>query len=154
MTATSINQIKDGMTLEEIQALVLDELEVKTDNLDSEVLRQPKIFALIQRLHMLATRRLEVLLGQQIKLKMNRVRFYTGKLPPDHYRQEPLTESILKTDVDFYVKSDSKTIEMSNLVGEQERIVKFLEDAKQQLKDRGYTIRCAIDFMRLTTVGV
>lgn len=138
-----------AQTLEEVLAIIEKELSINDEKLDGEALRQVRIFSTIQRLHMQHTRILEVKLREQLQLKMKLVRYYSGKATAEEYKARPLREAILKSDVDAYVKVDPLTLEMSSLVEEQERIVKAIEEAKQQLNDRTRLLRIALDFRRM-----
>jgi hypothetical protein len=74
-----------------------------------------------------------------------------GKQTSAHYVKEPMPVAILKGDVADYLKIDPQVIECKLILTEQERIVKFLEDAKSQLKERAYLLRTALDFRRMTS---
>lgn len=143
-------EVKPGMTLEEIISVVDPLLSINDDNLAHESTRQVKIFTTIQRLYMWNTRELEKRIQEVERVKNFRYRFYAGKLPSDHYKKEPLREAILKSDIDQYLKIDPVLVEAKERCSEQERIVKFIEDAKKMLGDRGYLLRTALDFQRMT----
>mgnify|MGYP002143063935 CR=1 FL=1 len=145
--------IKQIMTLEEILEHIEKTLTINFDELGRESVRQVHIFSELQKLHMWNTRRLESLMIQQNQVKMARIRHYTGKMPAEHYKTDPLREAVLKTDLDIYMKIDKQVLEMSGLVNEQERIVKAIEEAKATLRDRGYNIKNAIEFQRMITLG-
>jgi hypothetical protein len=137
------------MTLEQIIEFVDNQIGINNDAIDQEASRHVKIFTEIQKLYMWNTRKLEQLSIEADKVKMFRTRFYSGKLPGEYYKKEPLREAILKTDIDQYVKVDNVYIEARTRLSEQERIVKYLEDAKKQLSDRTYLLNTALSFQRM-----
>lgn len=142
-------EISPDMNLEQIIELVSEELVINDDNISHESTRQVKIFSKLQQLYVWNTRKLEKCINEMAQVKVSRYRFYTGKLPAEHYKKEPLRESILKSDVDSYMSIDPVVVEMKNRLAEQERIVKFLEDAKKQLNERAYLLRTALDFQKM-----
>lgn len=137
------------MTLDAIMDLVEVELQINNEALDHEATRQVKIFSLIQRLYVMNTRKLEVMYTDAEKVKMFRTRFYSGKLTAEHYKKEPLREAILKSDVDQYVKIDAVYLEAKYRLSEQERVVKYIEDAKKQLSERTYLLNTALSFQKM-----
>lgn len=124
-------------------------LAINPDDLDGEALRGPKIFTSINRIYIQKSRRLSELLTGLHKLEHKRNRYYGGKDTAESYRKEPLTEAILKTDIPSYMNIDPLVVEMRELVKETERIVKFIEDSKGQLRQRGFDIKNALDFRRM-----
>lgn len=142
------------MTLEQILEHIEQSLSINFDDLGREAVKQVKIFTDFQKLHMWNTRQLETLINQQNQVKQARIRHYTGKMPAEHYKKEPLREAILKSDLDNHMRIDPQVLEIGTLVNEQERKVKAIEEAKSALKDRGYNIKNAIEFQRMITLGV
>lgn len=139
----------DPQTIEEIITAVDKELEVDVGNLGAEALRQGKIFTTIQRLYEKAVTKLNKLAIQLDATKHHRTRYYLGKLSPEEYIKEPLRESILKGDIESYVKIDPKVVKVKLELQQQEAIVKFLEEAKWRVKGRGEEIRLCLDFQRM-----
>ncbi len=144
-----LTEITPDMTLEQVQNLIGNNLEITTENLGQEARKQASLFNALQRLLMFKTRKLEQELTNMEKVKLNRYRHYTGKMSSEHYKKEPLKETILKADVDIYAKNDPIQIEQSERLREAERIVKYLEDCKKQLTERGYLIKTMLDFAKM-----
>lgn len=140
-------------TFEEISEKVDQLLEIKAEDLDGEAIKNPKIFSEINRMYIQKSRKLYELTNQQDKLEHKRKRYYSGKETAEVYKKEPLNEAILKSDIDSYMAIDPLIVEMRSLVKECERIVKYLEDAKAQLRQRGFDIKNAIDYRRLMLGG-
>lgn len=134
---------------EQIETEVDRLLTINPDELDSEALRGGKIFTSLNRIYIAKSRQLGELLKVQAKVEQKRQRYYAGKESAEVYRKEPLTEAILKTDIPMYMNTDPVVVEIRDLVKECERCVKFLEDAKGQLRQRGFDIKNALDFRRM-----
>jgi len=132
---------------------LVDKLEVllgiNSENIDAEALRSNKIFGEVQRLHGHAARKLKTLLVQQKQVQMHRWKRYAGKWTSQQYKDEPLGEAVLKTDIDRYMAIDPVMVEINAIVDEQDRIMKLLEDAKAQYKQRTWDIKNAIEFRRM-----
>jgi hypothetical protein len=136
-------------TYEEVSEYIDGLLSIDSEKLDSEAVRNQHIFASINRVYIQKSRKLYSMINKQDKLELSRYRHYNGKETKEHYREEPLTESLLKTDIPLYMNVDPLVIEMRSMVKECERIVKYLEDAKGSLRSRGFDIKNAIDYRKL-----
>lgn len=136
-------------TYEEIEGEVDRLLAINPDDLDGEAIRNAKIFTSINRIYIYKSRKLGELLTALHKLELSRQRYYSGKATAEQYKKEPLTEAILKTDIPNHMNVDPLVVEMRNVVKECERTVKFLEDAKGQLRQRGFDIKNAIDYRKM-----
>jgi hypothetical protein len=137
------------MSYEDIEKEVDRLLTINPDDLDGEAIRGPKIFTSLNRIYIQKSRQLSELMKALHKLEFKRQRYYAGKETSEVYRKEPLVEAVLKTDIPNYMNVDPLVTEMRELVKESERIVKFLEDAKGQLRQRGFDIKNALDFRRM-----
>ena len=136
-------------TYEEVSEYIDGLLTIDSEKLDDEAVRNQKIFADINRAYIQKSRKLYSLINQQDKIELGRYRHYNGKETKEHYREDPLTESLLKTDIPLYMNVDPLVVEMRSLVKECERIVKYLEDAKGSLRSRGFDIKNAIEFRKI-----
>lgn len=136
-------------TFEDIEKVVESKLVINGDDLDGEAIRNQKIFTEINRIYIHKSRKLGELTDQLAKVEHNRFRHYAGKLNAEHYKREPITEAILKTDIPSYMAIDAVVVEMRNLVKECERIVRYLEDAKKSLHSRGFDIKNSIEYRKL-----
>lgn len=134
---------------ESIEQYVDSLLAINGDDLDFEAIRNSKIFTKLNRIYVIRGRRLTTLQTQLAKLEHKRKRYYSGKDTAEVYKKEPLTEAILKMDIDSYMAIDPMIIEMRGLVKEEDRIVKFIEEAKGMLRWRGNDIKNAIEFRRM-----
>mgnify|MGYP003578716163 CR=1 FL=1 len=134
---------------EEVAQYVDAILAINPDDLDGAALQNTKIFGWLNRVYIQKSRRLSELMTALDKLEFKRKRYYGGKETAETYKKEPLTEAILKSDIESYMSVDPLIIEMRALVKEEDRIVKFLEDAKGQLRGRGFDIKNAIDYRKM-----
>jgi hypothetical protein len=134
---------------EQVEEHVDDLLSIDSNNLDAEALRNSRIFTKLSRIYVIRSRKLAELHTQLAKLEHKRKRYYSGKETAETYKKEPLTEAILKSDIDSYMAIDPIIVEMRELVKEEDRIVRFIEDAKGLLRWRGNDIKNAIEYRKL-----
>lgn len=139
--------------MQEIVDKVNSMLAVDESKLDQEIVRQTKIFSDIQSIYLAEVRKLRDLNVKQDKLKLDRWHYYMGKAPASVYKKEPMNYTILKADIDKYLSADALLSEMRMLVGEQEDLVKFLEDALKRVSGRGYELKTAIDWKKWIAGG-
>lgn len=130
--------------IEEIDKL----MEVDVGKLDTEALRNNKLFTTVQRYYVQAVRDLEKATIRYDAVKNKRYRYYNGKATQEEYKQEPLRESFLKGDIEGMLKIDINVVRERMSMNEAETLVKYLEEAKWRIKSRGDEIRMAIDFQR------
>lgn len=143
------NELTHDQIIDEVDKL----LDIDSDNLDAEAIRNQKIFGTIQRIYRQRASKLIGLMEQKDAVEMKRTRFYSGKLSAEEYKKEPLRESILKTDIPKYLDNDDLVKEIRKLVKEEEMVVKYLEEAKGSLRSRGFDIKNAIEWRKLMMGG-
>jgi hypothetical protein len=144
-----MEEVTKDSSYEEVETYVDGLLDINPDNLDAEALKAPRIFTKLNRIYVVRSRKLAELYTQLSKLEHARRRHFGGKGTAESYKKEPLNEAILKQDIDSYLNIDPLMIEMRSAVKEEDRIVKFLEDAKGQLRSRGFDIKNAIEYRKL-----
>lgn len=123
-------------------------LSINSDRLDEEATRRSKIFVELQKMYRVRASKLVKLIDQQKVVYFNRRRHYEGKMPGKWYKDNPLNEAVLKTDVPMYMDVDTAVIEIKGLVHEEELIVKLIEDAMKQLGSRSFDIQNALEFRK------
>lgn len=142
--------ISDSMTFEEVVTLVENMLEVGADSaLDEELLKQPKIFGVLERLYSVHSRKLSILHRQRMAVEAVRERHYGGKMTGEHYKKDPLPEAILKSDIPKKINQDPQVLEIRGLHEEQDRIVTLIEKSKDQLRQRSWDIKNMIDYRKM-----
>ena len=67
--------------------------------------------------------------------------------------REPWPKVILKQDVPNYVEADKDMIKLISKIAYQEELVGCCEDILKNINNRGFQIRAAIDWRRLTQNG-
>jgi hypothetical protein len=85
----------------------------------------------------------------------NRLRdYYLGNLnnPEDlkEINREPYLQKIMKTEVQQYVDADTDIIKLDYKINIVQEKVEFLTEVVRSINNRSYTIKNAIEFLRLT----
>lgn len=146
------------MLVEEIIELWTNDAKIDTVDLDTESLNIPSLHA----------KYLKLLYGEKLKLKRLNIQkktlvkvlneYYKGDCnnPEDlkELSRDPWLKTILKQDISYYVESDSEMIKLLTKIAYQEEVVMLLEDILKSINNRGFQIRAAIDWRKLTQFGI
>ncbi|AIX13107.1 putative repair and recombination protein UvsY [Erwinia phage phiEa2809] len=122
-------------------------------NLDQISLRCGRAFSQAQKFYLNEGRGLEKFTAKRNQVEVQRRLYYLGQLPAAFYQKEPLPRPVLKTDVELYLKADSVLQEISALVEEQKRKVKYLESCFDRIRSMGYEVKNAIEWRKYMDGG-
>lgn len=143
--------------IEEIISSWREDCKLDDTELDTEALRIPNLHA--KYLKMLAEHRvkLRALRIKQKQLSQTLYDYYKGDLnnPEDlaAIKREPWPKTVLKQDMPMYVDSDEDMVKMNSKIAMQEEIVGVCEEILKSINNRGFQIKNAIDWRRLTNFG-
>lgn len=140
----------ETMSLEDIMDAIEPLLNIDPEdrNLDQISLRVGRSFMAIQRHYMREGRYLEYLIGRHKQVDVYLRRYYSGELPPAAYREKPLNNKPLKSELSVWVQADDMYIELSALLQEQRAKVKFIENCNERLSKHSYEVRNAIEWRK------
>ena len=97
--------------------------------------------------------KLEQLLSERKIKRKDKWLYYTGKMSEEQLRfhgWEPFDLTILKTDVDRFIESDTDIIRLSAKITLQEEAVNYLESVVKLISNRQWNIRAALDWIKFT----
>jgi hypothetical protein len=143
--------------IEDIISSWREDCKLDDTELDTEALRIPNLHA--KYLKMLAVNRvkLRALRIKQKQLSQTLYDYYKGDLnnPEDlaAIKREPWPKTVLKQDMPMYVDSDEDMVKMNSKIAMQEEIVGVCEEILKSINNRGFQIKNAIDWRRLTNFG-
>ena len=126
-------------------------------NLDSESLKVPSLHS--KYMGHLSESRMELrqLRVQRRLLVKDLFEYYHGDLnnPEDLERigREPYVKKLMKNDVMSYVEADREVMRMDAKMEMQSELVDTLLEIMKSINNRGYSLKNAIDWRRLTTGG-
>lgn len=146
------------MTIEEIMDQWTADAKIDDVDLDRESLKTPNLHA----------KYLKLLFAEKLKLRKYNIQkktlvkvlgeYYKGDLnnPEDleELKREPWQRTILKQDLTSYVESDPEMIKLLTKIAYQEEVVLLLEDILKSINNRGFQIKNAIDWRKLTNFGI
>jgi len=99
--------------------------------------------------------------GLKLKQKeLNRTlsEYYRGDLNNtedlDLIQREPWVKTVLKQDIPTYIESDREMIKLVTKIAYYEEVVDLLSEIIKAINNRGFQIRSAIDWRKLTQFGV
>tara|TARA_Y100001938_G_scaffold150313_1_gene240647 strand:+ start:732 stop:1175 length:444 start_codon:yes stop_codon:yes gene_type:complete len=145
------------MKIEDVVDMWRADAKIDDIDLDNESLNIPLLHA--KYLKILSDERLKL---RSIKLQLKRSvkdlsEYYRGELnnPEDLERigREPWPKTVLKADLNSYVEADEDYVKVTTKLAYQEEMVAVCEEIIKAINSRGFHVRAAIDWRRLTQFG-
>lgn len=136
------------MKISELKDMMEQDSVIDNSNLDRAVLNIPYLHGKWYGFFIDESRLYRSFLSEYKRLKREKMEYYLGKAPDDAYEARPLDLKILKQDLDFYMESDEELISMEERLNTQKLKVEMIESFVKSLNNRGYNIKCAIDFIK------
>jgi hypothetical protein len=145
------------MKMEELLDMWQTDSKVDDTDLDVESLKIPTLHGKYLKIMYNEKLRLRSLKIKQKSLTKTLTEYYRGDLNnPDDLKEmdrEPWPKVILKQEIGNYVDSDKDMMSLLSKIAYQEELVGCCEDILKSINNRGFQIRAAIDWRRLTQFG-
>ena len=141
------------MNLSDLYEMVQSDLSIDKTELDTESLKTPQLHNKYLIMHSQEKLKLEQLLSERKIKRKDKWLYYTGKMSEEQLRfhgWEPFDLTILKTDVDRFIESDTDIIRLSAKITLQEEAVNYLESVVKLISNRQWNIRAALDWIKFT----
>ena len=136
------------MNLDELKLQVQRDLKVDDEHLDTESLKNQEIKAV----YLDHKSRYELLLyrakGDYKRLYREKWEYYGGKADAKVYATKPFDLKVLKTDLHVYLESDEDIIRAEHKIAYLETTIKYIEGMLQNIKNRGWDIKNAIEWRK------
>lgn len=135
-------------------------LDAKIDDveLDRESLNTPNLHGKYLKLLFNQKIRLRSLRLKQKQLSTTLQEYYRGELnnPEDlkEIGREPWPKTVLRQDLSSYVDSDKEMIALTTKIAYCEEVVDLLAEILKIINNRGFQIKNAIEWRKLTNFGV
>ena len=142
------------MDLEQLQELADKKLKINDTELDLESLKTPQLhneFLKHLTKFKLMLSRAET---EYNILKKDKWEYYTGKADASVYAEKPFDLKILRTDIDKYLDADIDLQKAKQKVDYLNTTVDFLDRTIRQISNRGFTIKNAIDWRKVTSGAI
>lgn len=141
------------MKTEEIVEMWNGDSRIDPTDLSGAALSSPRLHAKYYRIYMQEKDELMQLAGALKLLRLEKFEFYTQGPTEEvvaNWKVKTLPDSgtIYKADVQKYIDADLDVMNLELRYNRQLEKVKFVEAVISSLRDRGYAIRNAIDFMK------
>ena len=124
------------------------DLKIDDTELDLESIRTPQLhnkYLKMYTTHSLQLKRLQDEYKILYRLKWE---YYTGKAPPETYKEKPFDIKVLKTDVGIYIEADTDLQQLSQRVAYTKQITDYLERILREINNRNWTIRNTIEWKK------
>ena len=141
------------MKFEEIQKLWSGDCHIDETELSQESVKIPQLHNKYLILFHDEKLRLRTMKFDHSKLLKVKREYFSGRMDEtelEAYDWEPFQYKLLKADVQEYIDADDDIIEGKKKISLQEEKVEYLEAVVKSLSTRGYLIKNAIDWKRLT----
>lgn len=146
------------MKIEDVIEMWQQDAKIDDIELDRESLNVPVLHG----------KYLKIYYEQKLKLKRYKIQYKTlNKRLSEYYRgelnnpedleqigREPWEKTVLKADIPQYIEGDDEMINLVTRMVYQEQMVSLLEDIMRSINNRGFQIKNAIDWRKLTNFGV
>ena len=136
------------MQLEDIKTESKKDLEVDDERLDTEALKNQELY----RKYIDYKSNFELLLykakGDYKILYREKWEYYGGKADAKVYATKPFDLKVLKTDLHVYLESDEDIIRAEHKIAYLETTIKYIEGMLQNIKNRGWDIKNAIEWRK------
>lgn len=146
------------MKLDEIIEMWQEDAVIDDIELDREALNVPILHGKYLKIYYHEKLKLKKIKIQQKTLNKTLAEYYRGDLNhPDDLEEigrDPWEKHVLKSDISQYIEGDQEMINLITRMVYQEQVVSLLEDIMKSINNRGFQIKNAIDWRKLTNFGV
>ena len=139
------------LDLETIQSMWVKDSKMDPDNLHTESLNIPILHAKYYDLYNNITLLRKKADQQRKNIRHERYEYFSGKADPEVYIDNPFPKKIRDKDtLQKYLDADEKLSGVSLKIEYYDVMLKYLEEILEQLSQRTYQIKNAIEFMRFS----
>lgn len=146
------------MNAEDIISMWQQDAKIDDIELDRESLNIPILHSKYLKLLFNQKLKVRALLLKQKELSKLLSEYYRGELnnPEDlkDIKREPWVKTVLKAEISTYVESDPQMIELVTKIAYHEEVVDLLAEIIKTINNRGFQLKNAIDWRKLTNFGV
>jgi hypothetical protein len=136
------------MTLSELQDQVKKDLKIQADELTFESVRTPDLHNTYNKLIMSEKLALKKLERQWDVLYLQQWEYYRKKSDPEVYQEKPLLKKVMDTDVKLYLAADPDLQNLRSQIESKEELISFLKSVMDQIAQRNWLIRNAIEYLK------
>lgn len=143
----------DCMKLENIQEEWENDASIDYADLANESLKIPKLHSKYWKIYTNEKLVLRKYKAEYVELKFEKTSFYVDGPTKDHIDKGwkvPDKGKIIKSEVQSYIDSDKELIHLSLKIGFQEEKVEFLQNIIQQINNRSFLIKNAIEWLKFS----
>lgn len=116
--------------------------------LDQEAFRTPLVHHQLNVILLELKNKLNKDQKKQKQLLRTKWEYYTGKSPPEVYKEKPFALKILKGDLHLYLESDEELSTLNRKVEELKNGITFIEESMKQINQRNFLIKSILDYRK------
>lgn len=139
------------MNLEQLVEQIEKDLTIDRSQLDIASLNTPTFINKYLKMLMQERLHLRDYTNRQLQLQRDKWVYYSGKADAEVYKKNPFDLKIMKADLDKFLDADEELNAAKMKVTIISEKVKYLEEVIKTLHNRGFQIKNAIDWQKLTT---
>ena len=136
------------MDLEQLQKEAEKDLKIDKEQLDIESLKTPELYGKYLKIFTRWNLLSKQADAEYKKLLRHKWEYYSGKSDPKVYQEKPFDLKVLKTDLHVYLESDEDIIRAEHKIAYLETTIKYIEGMLQNIKNRGWDIKNAIEWRK------
>lgn len=135
--------------MEELYTMIAEDFPIDRGNLGDEAIKTTKLFSKYIRFWSEEKLILEQLKNNKKALCIAKREYYSGAAPAEVYKEKPF-DLRLKTEamIQKYVDCDPDITKYDERIILQENKVEVLDNCLKEVKNRGYSIKNAIDMVK------
>ena len=141
------------MKIEDIVDEWNKDCEMDATELGKESVSVPLIHNKYLKIYMGERAQEKRMFAQRNKLKRKLTEYYLGEMDKDEleeFGREQFYKKLLKNEIDMYIESDDDFIDLNLKLALQQEKVNYLDSILKSINNRGFQIKNAIDWYRLT----
>lgn len=146
---------KRNTSIEELMEMWSKDSQINIDNLAIESTQNPALHSKYLNYRTYHNMVAKAINSEYIELKKLKTEYYNGLHNTDteflqKYKLEPIRNMILKTDIPLYLESDKDLMPLLLKKIANEEIVSYCDEVIRAIKNRDWSIRNSIDFLKFT----
>lgn len=136
------------MKFDDLLTMVKEDLKIDQDNLQQASIDTPILHNKYYQYYLFERAKLRRLVQKQKTLIRDKWEFYTGKAPPEKYKDKEFSLKLLKQDVDRYIDADQEYQELEEKIALQNDRVEFLKETISMIANRTWQVKNIIEALK------
>lgn len=141
------------MNIEQLKQMMEADAVIDETALATEAIKTPRLYTKYQNIFYDLSQQLLDTRQQMAQLKLHLYEYWLGKSPDEVYKKRPKQKTVVKTDLEIYIRADEDYLILEKRLTTLELLAKMVDDYLKQLSARNYAIKNAIDYKKFENGG-